>query len=84
MERANQENVLVWRKAVEDLKNQVITTTIENNSLQLEVETLKHEEEEDQIMAVLPLNAKARLMGLVTTHVSKAQNTILVAMWNLQ
>ena len=76
----------MWKRPIEDLKNQVITTTTRKQSLQekLEVETLKLEEVKDQTIRVLPLDAKARSMGSATTQVVKAWDTALVAIWNLQ
>ena len=59
MERVNQENGLVWKRTVWNLKNQVTKATTKNNSLQLEVDNLKQKKDKDQTMVVLPLNAKA-------------------------
>ena len=46
--------------------------------------TFKQKEEEDQTMSVLPLDAKASLMGLVTNQVGKAWDATLATMWEIQ
>ena len=52
-------------------------------ALELEVDTLKLEKEEDMIVVVLSLNAKARLMGAITNQVGKAWVTTLATMWEI-
>ena len=36
------------------------------------------------VVAVLPLDAKARLMGAITNQVGKAWDTAFAAMWDIQ
>ena len=48
------------------------------------MDTLKQEEDEDQTIAVLPPDSKARVMGSVTNQVGKAWDTALATMWDLQ
>ena len=48
---------------VEELKNQVIQAISQSDALQLEVNTLEHEQDEDQTEDPLPVDAKAKLMG---------------------
>ena len=61
----------MWTKDVENLKSQVMTTTTKTSALHVKVESLKQEEEQDMTIAMLPLNAKAQLMGSVTTEVGR-------------
>ena len=79
MEKLNKENALIWKATVEKLKEQVIQATKLSEALQLEVDTLKQEEEEDLIVAVLPPDAKVRVMNSVINQVGKAWDTSLAA-----
>ena len=69
---------------MEKLKEHVIHATTLSEAFHLEVDALKHEEGEDQTLAVFPLDAKSRLMGLVTNQVDKAWDTALATMWEIQ
>ena len=64
--------MLVWNGTVEKLKDHVIQTTTQSEALQLEVETLKQDEDEDEVMTMLPPDAMVALMGSKTNQVGKA------------
>ena len=76
--------MLIWKSTMEEMKEDVIQVTTLSEALQLEVDTLKQEEEEDQQVAVLPKNAKAKLMVSVTNQVGKAWEIALSPTWKIQ
>ena len=62
----------------------MIHATTPSEALWLEVDALKQKEKEDKTMAVLSLDAKARLMGSVMSQVGKAWDIALAKMWEIQ